>query len=261
MSRVQEVKTERSRRVSGPTHRGVDLTRRNDLALRSLSRFGPLPADAELHIEAALDRSQVAPSLTELIGEGDALNSPRIILSGWAARIRMLGDGRRQILSFFLPGDIFGLSHWPGTQATTPIVSLTAASYAKIPLLANSCCCHVQANDQLMFAIGQLLRLDETRMVNNVIRLGQTAYGRVAHLLLEFYCRLKAIDFVQGNSFVLPLSQGTLSDALGLCVVHTNRVLQQLRRDRLIRMHGSIITIPQLERLMDIADFRVPSPF
>ena len=231
---------------------------RSDLALRSLSRYGPLPSDAELHIEAALDHSQTAPPATELIREGEALNSPRILMAGWAARVRVFDDGRRQIVSFFLPGDIFGLSNWPGSRSTTPIVSLTTANYAKIPLLAGTCCCHAQANDRLMFAIGQFLRIEELRLVDQITRMGRTAYERVAHLLLEFYCRLKVIGFVQSNSYVLPLSQGTLGDALALCAVHTNRILQQLRRDRLIQMHGTIITIPEVERLMDIADFRLP---
>jgi CRP-like cAMP-binding protein len=232
--------------------------RRSDLALRSLSRFGSLPSDAELHVEEALDHSQTAPLSTELISEGEALNVPRILTSGWAARIRVFGDGRRRIIGFFLPGDIFGLSNWPGSRAIYPIVSLTPASYAAIPLLANRCCCQAQANDRLMFAIGQMLRVDELRQFDQVIRMGLTAYERVAHLLLEFYCRLKVIGFVHSNSYVLPVSQGTLGDALALCAVHTNRVLQQLRRDRLIQMHGSIITIPEVERLMEIADFQLP---
>ena len=244
MSRLQEEK--------------AGAMRRNGLALRSLSRFGPLPADAELHIEAALDYSQTALPLTEIISEGEALNSPRILISGWAARIRLLGDGRRRILNFFLPGDIFGLSNWPGSRAVCPILSLTRASYAKIPLLADTCCCHIQTNDRLMFAIGQMMRIDELRLFDQIIGMGQTAYERVAHLLLEFYCRLKAVGFVQGDSYVLPLSQETVGDALALCAVHTNRILQQLRRDRLIQMHGSIITIPEVERLMEVADFRLP---
>ncbi len=244
MSRLQEEKT-------GVTHH-------SELVLRSLSRFGPLPADAELHIEAALDYSKTALPLTELISEGEALNSPRILMSGWAARIRLFGDGRRRILNFFLPGDVFGLSNWPGARAVSPIVSLTRASYAKIPLLADTCCCHAQANDGLMFAIGQMMRADELRLFDQIMRMGQSAYERVAHLLLEFYCRLKTIGFVQSNSYVLPVSQETVGDALALCAVHTNRILQQLRRDRLIQMHGSIITIPEVEQLMDIADFRLP---
>jgi len=234
------------------------VTRHSELLLRSLSRFGPLPTDAELHIEAALDYSQTAPPLTELISEGEALISPQILMSGWAARIRLIGDGRRRILNFFLPGDIFGLSNCHGSRAVCPIVSLTRVSYAKIPLIADSCCCHAQANDGLMFVIGQMMRVDELRLFDQIMRLGQTAYERVAHLLLEFYCRLKMVGFVQGNSYVLPISQEMVGDALALCAVHTNRILQQLRRDRLIQMHGSIITIPEVERLMDVTDFRQP---
>jgi CRP-like cAMP-binding protein len=205
-----------------------------------------------------VDQGQTVSPSVELISEGDALDAPRLLVSGWAARTRLFGDGRRQILGFYLPSEIFGLSNWPDLRAIAAIVALTPASYATIPLLADTCCCHAQANDRLMYAIGQFLRLEQGNQIHQLMRMGQAAYERVAHLLLEFHCRLKAIGFVQSNSYVHPLSQGTIGDALGLCAVHINRILQQLRRDHLIHVHGTMITIPKLERLMDIADFRLP---
>ena len=119
-------------------------TRYNDLAWRSLSRFGDLPLDAESRIQSAVDRHVTAPPSRELIAEGDALNSPRILLAGWAARTRLLKDGRRQILNFSLPGDIFGLSSVPWSRALSPIVSLTPTRYAEIPLLAGTRCCQAE---------------------------------------------------------------------------------------------------------------------
>jgi CRP-like cAMP-binding protein len=95
---------------------------------------------------------------------------------------------------------------------------------------------------------------------NQLVRVGrQTAYERTAHLLLELYHRLKAVSFTQGNGYVLPLTQEMMADALGLSVVHTNRTLQHLRRDKMIETHGSAITILQPEALEQVADFREPS--
>src|SRR5215212_2845265 len=37
---------------------------------------------------------------------GDILEGIPVVHSGWAARVRRLSDGRRQILSFILPGDL-----------------------------------------------------------------------------------------------------------------------------------------------------------
>jgi hypothetical protein len=79
------------------------------------------------------------------------------------------------------------------------------------------------------------------------------------HLLLEFYVRLRAVAMVQGQSFHLPLSQETLSDALGLSVVHTNRILQQLKREQLIETRGAHIVLCDPVRMAELADYRPAS--
>src|SRR3954471_12726622 len=49
---------------------------------------------------------------SDICGEGQR-PTPKVIVSGWAARARMLVDGRRQIFGFLLPGDIVGLRPRP----------------------------------------------------------------------------------------------------------------------------------------------------
>ena len=76
------------------------------------------------------------------------------------------------------------------------------------------------------------------------MRLGrQTAYERMAHLLLELHGRLAEIGEARGESFHLPIKQEVLADALGLSLVHVNRTLQQMRRDGLIDMRGAQLTL------------------
>ena len=43
----------------------------------------------------------------DIIHEGDKPEHVDLILSGWACRYKQLEDGRRQIISFFLPGEPF----------------------------------------------------------------------------------------------------------------------------------------------------------
>ena len=88
-------------------------------------------------------------------------------------------------------------------------------------------------------AVAMMSYADEINLRDQIVRLGrQTAYERLVHLVLEFHSRLQAIDMVDGNTFSLPLTQEILADALGLSVVHINRTLQQVRRDRLLDMRG-----------------------
>jgi len=105
-----------------------------------------------------------------------------------------------------------------------------------------------------------MLSLDESFLVNQVVRLGrQSAYERLIHLLLEFHDRLKARDAVEDGSFVMPFTQEVLSDALGLSTVHTNRTLQQLRREHLIETHAATVRLVDPLLLAEISDYH-PSP-
>jgi len=44
---------------------------------------------------------------TEIEADAKPMMS-RVVLSGWACQQRMLGDGRRQIITLLLPGDVIG---------------------------------------------------------------------------------------------------------------------------------------------------------
>jgi CRP-like cAMP-binding protein len=228
------------------------------VARRALGRFGPLRSADETRIRAAIEHSEAQPVWSQLLGEGEPIECPRILLAGWAARVRWLRDGRRQILGFFLPGDIFDLSFAPRAVGVTPIMSLTRVVFARFPIVA----AWVEANDEedsFTIAFREYLRLEQSYLMNQLVRVGRlTAYERMAHLLLEFYYRLRAMGFFHGNGYVLPLTQEVLADALALSPVHTNRTLQQLRRDGLIETRGTTVRLLDLPRLGEIADFTWP---
>ncbi|MDP1007831.1 cyclic nucleotide-binding domain-containing protein, partial [Klebsiella pneumoniae] len=61
--------------------------------------------------------------------------SPRLILSGWACRQRILADGQRQIFGFLLPGDSVGLSLDPRPLDETTIIALTRVEYVDALML------------------------------------------------------------------------------------------------------------------------------
>src|SRR5690349_2475563 len=44
-----------------------------------------------------------------IVEEGEAAQQLRMLVSGWAARVRVLSDGRRQVVRLLLPGDICAL--------------------------------------------------------------------------------------------------------------------------------------------------------
>lgn len=228
--------------------------RLRDFALACLSRQGEMSAAEDQAARAGLSEMHTLPGGSELIAEG-APQHPFLLLNGWGLRQRVLSDGRRQIFGFVLPGDFFGLSACRGAAATAGMVALTPVTVAPLPLLAEMM--HTAPNSTLGRLAWRQIRNEERALCDQVVRLGQqSAYERLIGLLLELHDRLKEMRLADDNSFVLPLTQEVLSDALGLSVVHTNRTLQQLRREHLIESRGSTINLNDIALLAEIADYR-----
>lgn len=64
-----------------------------------------------------------------------------------------------------------------------------------------------------------------------IVSLGRRdARGRIAYLLCELLWRHTAVGLNSNGSFLLPLTQTELGDALGLTPVHVNRILKNSNR-------------------------------
>jgi CRP-like cAMP-binding protein len=215
-------------------------------------------SDGEVQLLRGLDRRERVAAGEELVAEGALSGRPRLILSGWACRQRVLPDGRRQIFSFLLPGDGVSLARrsspaLAGVVAVTALETLDAehavgaAQGGRAPGLARG------------FAAAE--RAEQALLLDHLVRLGrQTAYERVAHFLLELQHRLEVVGLGDSQRFPMPLTQEILADALGLSIVHVNRTLQQLRRERLIELRSGVAILLQRELLAGISDYRLAAP-
>jgi CRP-like cAMP-binding protein len=193
---------------------------------------------------------------TELVREGQALDAPMLLLEGWAVRQRILPDGQRQIFGFVLPGDPIGLCDRPDGHAIAATMALTDVTVAAMPVLAEALWRRIGALHQWG---RDRLSLEERGLYDQVVRLGrQSAYQRLVHLILDFYYRLSHAGLAQDRGFAMPLTQEVLSDALGLSTVHTNRTLQQLRREGMIESHGQHVRLLDIGRLAQISDYHPP---
>ena len=83
----------------------------------------------------------------------------------------------------------------------------------------------------------------------------KSAYARLCHLLCEMLVRMKAVDLAQDHTCELPITQSEFGDALGLSTVHVNRVLQDIRKDKLIRLKGSTLHVLDWEGLKKAGEF------
>src|SRR3954447_19984725 len=178
--------------------------------------------------------------------------APLITLSrGWAFRYSLLTDGRRQILSFALPGDTIGLDTLLIGAPAYPAQAATAVVYASIS--------YDRAKRLLQDASWfkdralQALARERAEAERALTRMGQCkAEENVASVLLDFYTRLASRGLASGNQFMLDLTQQQFADFVGMTVVHLNRTLGSLRSRRLLSMSGHTVTfldVPGLERL------------
>ena len=82
----------------------------------------------------------------DIIREGDTPHHVKLIVDGWAIRYKMLPDGRRQIVSFLLPGDLCDLNVFLLDEMDHSIGALTPVTYAEMPHdLIETMCDHRRA--------------------------------------------------------------------------------------------------------------------
>ncbi len=216
--------------LGAPAQRAIEK-----VYVRRLRRFGPMQDDDVSALEARLGRMEAYAAGKDL---ELTTSPPMFLLSGWACLAHSLRDGRRQILAFVLPGDGIGFDLLTRSQRSVEVLALTPLKvrYAQPGFVAGA--------ERLSRVFAGAAAAQQGRMIDHMVRLGrQTALERMAHLLLELHARLAEIGETRGESFHLPIKQEILADALGLSLVHVNRTLQQMRREGLIDMRGSQMTL------------------
>jgi CRP-like cAMP-binding protein len=211
-----------------------------------------------LFLEEQTASSRLIESGTELHAVRDSENQ-RILIAGWACRQRLLPDGRRQIVTFLVPGDIIGPLQWPVQPASGASVALTRVEVADATYLLQRSSHASHDYPALARARQLLVLLEDVFLHDQIVRLGRhTAYERMIHLILELRFRLALAGLVDGAGFALPLTQDVLADALGLSLVHANRTLQQIRRDGLMELRAGRVTILRPDIMEEIVDWTPP---
>jgi CRP-like cAMP-binding protein len=192
-----------------------------------------------------------------IYNEGDTIVRPWIVATGWACRLRALPDGRRQIVSFFLPGDTIGI-----VELQHPAAQCTIAAITEVELLGGAKLAELLGKaDTEMLNIVKAFEMEPVRrraqQLDHILRLGRlTALERTAHLFLELSDRMAVAGLAHDGRFPLPLLQLQLGEALGLSLVHVNRTVQQLRRDGLIELRSGSASILDRQRMELLCDYR-----
>ncbi len=229
----------------------VDPRERLLTGLRALGSIGDIAVAEASHLPMHV--REVGPH-HDVLREGDTSDSCCLIVDGLFTRLTMVAGGRRQILSYHLPGDIPDLQglHYPKID-----FSLSALTPGCVAFIAHSALHNaIERAPDLGSLLWRLTLVDAAMLRARIASIGRrSSYQRMAHLICELFVRMRALGLADENGFALPLTQIDLADALGLSAVHVNRTLQQLRHDGVIVSNGRHLAFTDWPRLKAVADF------
>lgn len=190
----------------------------------------------------------------DIVCDGDTPSYCCLIVEGWAYRYKLIGEGRRQILSFHVPGDLPDLQ---SLHIRTMDHSLAALTNATLAFISH------ESIRELTWSLPGLAEIlwretlvDAATFREWIVGLGRrSAYENMAHLFCELYLKLQAVGLAGEHRCPLPMTQGDLSDAMGLSNVHVNRVLQEMRAKGLITLRNNTLVIEAWDELIRVAAF------
>jgi CRP-like cAMP-binding protein len=156
----------------------------------------------------------------EIYGEGEDAEFVYRVIAGAVRTYKVLGDGRRQITGFHLPGDLFGFEqdrthrHSAEALSDTKVLIFRRQAIQRAATRNADIACHLwdMATSGLRHAQDHMLLLGR-----------RSAVERVATFLLDVDERLGG-----SGSFALPMTRRDIADYLGLTIETVSRTLSQL---------------------------------
>ncbi len=222
-----------------------------------IKKFSYLKQLSHDEIDALLkihEQTRLIEAHKTFLNQGGTQKQSLIITRGWAYRYYDLSNGKRQIINYYLPGDIIS-----PFSSVMLIVNYSVASITPLHV------CPFDRDDLTeLFTISPklkplfeyMLAWEDILLAEQVCRLGrQSAYQRTVHLLLELFHRLKIVGQTERNTFISPLTQQIMAETLGLSIVHMNRTLRKLCNENLISIMAHTVSLLNTFKLKQIAEY------
>ena len=189
-----------------------------------------------------------------LVRAGDRVGRCCILLSGYACRHKISGNGARQIVSFHMAGDILDLQHLLLPLADHNIQTISEARLAWVS--ATDMARLVKERPAIADALWRDTLIDASVYREWVLNIGRrSAEARIAHMLCEFVTRREDAGLGSPERIPLPMTDEQIADATGLTSIQVTRVLHQLRTDGVIDSDKRETRILDWTRMRRIADF------
>lgn len=220
--------------------------------LRELESFQTLSA-SDIKVTEALKHGELRVDAgMPILAEGTSSPQLFTVLQGQGVRYKTLENGRRQVLSFVFPGDFLGLQ-----AAVMDEMDHSVESATEMVL------CVFDRKDlrrlyrdapERAFDVTWIAAEEETMLSEALTAVGQrTAKERVAWGLMRLMQRSQASGLARKNRAPMPFRQTDFADAMGLSLVHTNKTLSAIRRDKLATWANGWLEIHDPDGLSGLA--------
>jgi CRP-like cAMP-binding protein len=189
-----------------------------------------------------------------LLREGQVATHCAILLSGFAFRHKLTGDGARQITAIHIAGEPPDFQNLFLAVSDHNIQLLTRAEIAVVPRAELEAL--ILSRPNIARAILTHVLVEASIYREWIVNVGRRdSRAALSHLLCELVVRLNARGLLDGLSFNLPLTQEQFADALGVTSVHVNRMVRTLEIEGLITRNGRRLTISNWPALQEAGDF------
>jgi CRP/FNR family transcriptional regulator, anaerobic regulatory protein len=151
-----------------------------------------------------------------------------------------LSDGKRQILSVIMPGDLVSPSSLFERQFSFSVQAVTGVRYCIFPFAEVRA--RLRDNPALFDLWVSLTAAEHRETDRRLVDLGQrTAQERIASLITHVMLRSQERGDLIDGQFAFPMSQQQIADFTGLTPVHTCRVLSAMRKAGICEVgHGAV---------------------
>jgi CRP/FNR family transcriptional regulator, anaerobic regulatory protein len=253
--------TDATERLNGILAREPGVTVKNTVSepsspcgtckLRSSGFCGAL-FDGVTSPSAVKKKHRTTPARQNAYRAGEFNDGALLVCDGWAARFIQLPNGKRQILSLVMPGDLISPASMFEQRFPFSIQAITKVLSCKISF--HDLRARIQQSAALVETWAKLTAAEHRRADRRLVDLGQrNAMERVAALIYEILVRQEERgDLNDDNEFPFPMSQQQIAEFTGLTPVHACRVVAKLRKSGICQVgHGTakVLDRAELERL------------
>lgn len=222
--------------------------------IRKLESISQLGEADKIDIRSLSLTIKALNATQDIVREGDRPTQCCVVIEGLVHRYKLLSNGKRQIVSFHIPGDMPDLQ---SLHLGTMDHSLGAIAPSEVALVPHT---EIHAllrdNPAVSGALWRDSLIDASISREWIANIGaRPASRRIAHLFCELYVRLRAVGLTESNSFMFPMTQSDIGDAMGLSTVHVNRSIQYLRALQLIALRDRRLHVLEWRGLQQEAMF------